>query len=100
MKTLEERFDSLTEQISGDYLKFERVENKLSERPDIHAMILLDRLQPKPGRDIISCAAHDVFYLDIDAEKLNEVITDDQVQELVRCGVHYDSDGDGLAMFA
>lgn len=100
MPTLEERLDRITDNVSGDYLKFERVENKLSERPDIHALILLDRLQPNPGRDIISCAEHDIVYLDIDTEKLNEIITDQQVQELARCGVHYDSDGDGLAMFA
>lgn len=100
MPTLEERLDKITENIGGDYLKFERVENKLSERPDIHAMILLDRLQPKPGRDMVAGADHDIVYLDIDTDKLNEVITDEQLTELARCGVLYDSDGDGLAMFA
>lgn len=100
MPTLEERLEKLTEQIGGDYLKFERVENKFSERPDIHALILLDKLQPRPGRDIISGAEHDIFYLGIDAEKLNEIVTDDQLRDLIRCGVHYDRDGDGLAMFA
>ena len=100
MPTLKERFEKITNEVSGDYLRFERIGTKLSERPDIHAMILLDRLQPKPGHDIISAAEHDVFYLNIDADKLNEVITNDQVRELARCGVHYDSDGDGLAMFA
>lgn len=100
MPTLEERFETITDQIDGDYLKFERVEKKLSERPDIHALILLDSLQPKTGCDLISAAEHDIFYLDIDADALNEVITDDQIRELARCGVHYNSDGDCLAMFA
>lgn len=39
----------------AEYLKFDRVEPKLSRRPDLHAFLLLDRLVPGI-RDIIGCA--------------------------------------------
>jgi hypothetical protein len=94
--TLEERL----EQFDEEFLKFDRIELKLSQRPDLHAFILLDMLLPNPGSDMVSAAEHDVIYLDVDSEKLNEVATDDQLRDLSRCGVHYDGDGDGLAMFA
>lgn len=94
--TLQERLEA----IDDEFLKFDRVKIKFSERPDVHAFILLDKLMPKPGHDMVAAAEHDVIYLDVDAEELNKVLTDEQVVELSRCGCHYDSDGDGLAMFA
>lgn len=38
-----------------EYLKFERVENKLHSRHDLCAFLLLDRLLPREGRDMV-CA--------------------------------------------
>lgn len=94
---LNERLEAVLDE---EFLKFDRVKVKFSERPDLHAFILLDKLLPGSDRDMVSAAEHDIIYLDVDAEKLNEIVTDEQVIELCRCGVHYDSDGDGLAMFA
>lgn len=92
------------EQILGndhddEYLKFDRVTEKRSNRPDLHAFLLLDHLQPGTG-DMVSAAEHDEFYLSINLDDLADVISEDQVVELVRCGVRLDSSGDGLAMFA
>lgn len=92
---LHERF----EQIDDEYLKFDRVETKFSNRPDLHAFILLDKLVPG-DRDLISCAEHDEFFFDIDPDTLNGVVTDEQLVELVRCGVRYDASNDSLCMFA
>lgn len=92
--TLSEMFD----QFEDDYFRFEGVENKLSNRPDLHAFILLNQLQPK-DRDMVSAAEHDEIYLDIDVEELAKVITLDQVRDLTRCGVRYDDGLDCLAMF-
>lgn len=93
--TLEERF----EQFSDEYIKFESVENKRSQRPDLHAFLLLDELQPGDS-DLISASEHDEFFFGIDLEKLEEVVTDEQILELVRCGVRLDSSVDSLCMFA
>jgi hypothetical protein len=83
-----------------EYLEFEHIENKLSSRPDLHAFLLLDKLQPAPGRDIISASEHDEFYLSIDCRELEKVITQDQVLELYRCGVMYSDDCETLSMFS
>ena len=82
-----------------EYLKFSRIESPPSQRPDICALLLIDKLLPKPGRDVISAAEHDVFYLAADIEKFSEVATVDDVIYLVRCGVHYDAESESLAMF-
>ena len=85
---------------NSEYIKFARVENKLHERPDLCAFILLDKLVPGAGRDMIAGAEHDEIYLDVDPRKLAEVATEADVLTLVRCGVRYEIGGDGLAMFA
>lgn len=83
---------------SDDHSNFELVKIKKSERNDLHAFLLLDSLIPS-NRSIISASEHDEIYLDIDLDELSKVITEEQVIELVRCGVRYDSDYDCLSMF-
>lgn len=94
MKDLELMFKKL----GDEFLEFDRIENKLHQRPDICAFIYLDKLQPKT-RDMISAAEHDGIYLDTDCEKLSETITEDDVIYLLRCGVRYSSDYDCLEMY-
>lgn len=82
-----------------DYLKFDKVKNRRSNRPDLHAFLLLDELVPcKRGCDIVSASEHDEFYLDTDVEKFCKVATEDHVRELIACGVMYT--GDSFSMFA
>lgn len=81
-----------------EFLKFERIVNPKSKRPDLHAFLLLDGLIPAEG-DIVSAAEHNIIYLDIDVEELEKVITEDQVLELVRCGIMYETEYDCLATF-
>lgn len=83
---------------SDEYLKFERVPDKLSSRPDLHALILLDRLVPGTV-DILSGAEHDVVSLAISADELAARATSSQLQDLLRCGVHYNVEYDCLEMF-
>ena len=83
------------EKHSEEYLKFEDVKTKISNRPDLHAFILLDRLFPS-DRDIISASSHDTFFLGISDEDI-ETLNEETILDLVRCGVMFD---DGLSMFA
>jgi hypothetical protein len=81
-----------------EFLKFDRVTNKRSRRADLHAFILLDELLPgKSG--IVGAAEHDEIFLDINPEELAAKVTQEQLVELSRCGVRYDSGSDSLAMF-
>lgn len=92
---INERWESLTDD-GGEYLEFDRVENRLSSRRDIHAFILLNNLFPGDG-DIVCSAGHDQIWLDASEENV-ESLTDEQIIELSRCGVMLD---DGmLSMFA
>ena len=85
------------EAVNDDFLKFEKVENKLSTRPDIHAFILLNQIFPDK-RDIICAASHGVIWLDVEGEQI-QTLSDSQILELVRCGVIHDEENESLSMF-
>lgn len=85
---------------AGDYLRFDLVEHKLHPRPDLCAMLLLDKLRPGPGRDMVCAASHDEFALDADETQLAAVATEADIITLVRCGVRYSRDTGSLVMFA
>lgn len=87
------------EKHDDDYMKFERVENKLHSRPDLCAFLLLDKLLPNDGRYMVCAAEHDEIFLSADCGKLAEVATEDDILTLARCGVRYDSSTGSLAMF-
>jgi len=85
------------EEHDDEYLKFEKVENKRSNRPDLHAFLLLDELVPGTS-DMVCNSEHDEFWLDVNLDELAEVATEDQIIELMRCGVRCSEDS--LCMFA
>jgi len=70
--------------------KFASIENKRSNRPDLHAFMLLDELFPGT-MEIIAGAAHDEIFLGIYEEQI-ALLTDDQIIELIKCGVRYGED--------
>jgi len=81
--TTESRFDA----VKNEYLKFNRIKNKRSQRPDLNACILLDTLFPDQGRNMVSANGYDdVIYLDVPSDRLDE-LSDNHILELVRCGV-------------
>jgi len=84
------------EKFEDEYVEFKKVENKLSERPDLHAFLLLDSILPS-DRYIVDASEHDEIYLSVDCEELAKVITEDQVRDLVRAGIRFN--GEYLAMF-
>lgn len=91
---IKERFEA----VNDDFLEFDLIEVKRSQRQDLHAFLMLDELFPNPGSDIVCSAAHDEIWLNVGGEKLNDLI-DSQILELTRCGVRYDSENDSLCMF-
>ena len=91
--------DTFKKYNENDYLKFELVKNKRSTRADLHAFLLLDELVPGT-HDIVSYAEHDEIFLSIDARDLEKAgISEEQIHELVCCGVMYDAENDSLSMF-
>ena len=87
------------DECNDQFLKFDKVTNKLSNRPDLHAFMLLDKMLPIEEKDIISAAEHDEIFLQVNIEELAKVVTKEKIMELSRCGVRFDSSNDCLAMF-
>ena len=101
--TLEELTECF-ERHDGEYGKFERIEKPAHRRPDICAFIMLDAAVTKTNRDgsfrdMVMCAAHDEIWLDAMPKELAPVATDELVRDLVRCGVRFNDEYTGLAMF-
>lgn len=90
------RIYDLFEKYNSEFLQFECVLNKRSNRPDLHAFMLLDELMPD-DKDIVSSASHDQIWLWVELDKLDSVIDETQVRELVQCGIFIDEDA--LSMF-
>jgi hypothetical protein len=80
-----------------EYLKFERIENPITQQPDLCAFIFLSKLILK-NKNMISCAEHDKIFLNITESDLHSV-TESIVIHLLRCGILYDSDHECLFKF-
>lgn len=97
-EAMEKRLREMFAAADGEYLKFERVESRWSNRPDMHALITLEKLFPGT-KDLIAGATHDEFYLEIEPWKLGELATQELITDLHRCGLRY-SEKVGLCFFA
>ena len=84
----------------NEHGRFEDVKVKLSNRRDLHAFILLDKLLPDDDNSIIVAAEHDEIYLSVDVEELAKVATEENIINLIRCGIRYDEQTDSLCKFA
>lgn len=83
-----ERVDGWFEKHNEEYLEFEKIEKPRSNCRDLHAMLLIEELSPHSKRTfMVSGAQHDVIYLDLEMEHMMDVLTEDLVIELIRCGV-------------
>jgi len=80
----------------GEFLKCQNVTKKLHARSDLCAFLILDRLVPGTA-DMIQGAEHDEIFLDVCLEALEKVASEEDIRDLVRCGVMIDDDG--LTMF-
>lgn len=92
------------ERLNDEFLKFSRIENPRHPRPDICAFLMLHDLAPctSDGNSmtgIVSAAEHDQIWLGTDTEVFAAVATDDIIRDLLRCGVLWDDDTEGLFMF-
>jgi len=96
VEELTDLFDDINDE--SPWPKFEDIENPRHPRPDMHAMLLLHELVPGT-MDMVSAAEHDQIFFDVSLEALAPVITEEQVRELVACGVHTDEYGEGLSSF-
>lgn len=94
----ENEMSELFTKYDDEFLKFERVEFKFSQRPDLHAFCLLDDLCPD-DKDIIGHSAHDEITLSVDTAKVAEAAEEWHIRDLIRCGVRYSKSYECFEMF-
>lgn len=96
--------EKLFEQYSDKDVDFNNIppERRLSNRRDLNAFILLDKLFPvdqeEDMADIISACEHDVAYIDI-SDKQIKTLTEENIHDLVASGIYYDSEFNCLVFF-
>ena len=69
----------------SEFKNFSAVENKTSNRPDVHAFNLLDKLFPTNG-NMVADALSGRVYLDVPASELGAIATESQIVELIQIG--------------
>lgn len=84
-----EELKALFNKHDEEYIEWDSVKVRRSAAPDVHAFLLLEELCPfKAGHpDMVQGARHDEITLRPEAEELAAVVTEEQVIELLRCGV-------------
>ena len=96
--------DALIERFNkfeSDFLKTDGLTVRLHPRKDLNAFLLLHQLAPEDnGGDMISNVHDEEIYLEVNVVTLNKNASDEDIQNLVRCGVMYHAEYDCLYMFA
>lgn len=87
--------EALFEKYDDIFLDFEKIGHKLSNRPDMHAFLLLDKAFPG-NTDLVGGVRHDQIFLNIKTRQIAK-LTEQQVMELRCCGVFIDEES--LSMF-
>jgi hypothetical protein len=84
-----DKMKAFFEKHDDEHGRFERVpaERRLSQRSELHAMILLDRLVPGDSEMIISPHYDGGSILDIDLSRLAASANEQDLLDLIRCGV-------------
>jgi hypothetical protein len=81
-----------------EFLKFENCTEKVCERADLCAWAILDRLVPGDD-DMVSSAEHDEIFLVVEPNEIADIATEEDIINLIRCGVRLDTQFDCFAMF-
>lgn len=85
-----------------EFLEFDRVENKLSKRRDVHLFVFLDNLMKESESkcDLISDCEHSKLYFILDIEEFCHFATEQDIIEAVRCGLMYSVEFNCLYKYA
>jgi hypothetical protein len=97
---LAEKLAAFMDEHENEYGEEENIrpERRLSLRPDLNAFLLLDKLFPG-DEDVVVAAKRDVIFLSVEPHELMRVAGEEDILDLIRCGVFYDRVVHSLAMF-
>jgi hypothetical protein len=78
------------EKYDDEFLKFSRIVEPRHLRPDICAFLILSDLSIfYQDRNIVDGAEHDEIWLSADPTEIAVNATEEQIRDLIRCGVFY-----------
>lgn len=98
----ENQLEEFFEKHSDEFVEFERIQNPKHTRPDLCAMLIISEIQSRYSLEkrfskMVSWSGHDEIYLDVDVEEISEYITEEEIIDLIRCGVRLEESN--FAMF-
>lgn len=79
--------ERLFEKHSKKFGNFKPIRKKLSPRPDIHALKILDRQFQNSGPMILNAEPDGTLTLDVEISDTGNNLTEGMIIQLVRCGV-------------
>jgi len=87
------------EKHNDEYMKFEKIPQSKrdkfkTKRSDLFAFLMLDKLFPNK-KDIIKYVYYEIIFLNITKEEI-ETLQEDDIIELIRCGVCFNTEYDYL----
>lgn len=79
------------------YCCFHEIESPKTKRRDLQAFLILDSIF-KDNKKIISGVDTYSIYLSVEIEELAQKATEEQILDLIRCGVSYEEKYDSLTI--
>ena len=75
------------------YLHFEEIKDPKTKRSDLQAFLILDSISSCQGNIVAGMDTYSI-YLNVEVEDLEKNATEEQIIDLIRCGVCYEEKHD------
>lgn len=92
----------LFDERNSHFLKFDEIkqERRLSERPDLNAMLLLNKLcSEEPTHNMIVSSEHEEIYFSVNPSWVAHEASEEDILDLIRSGVSYSVSLDCFSKF-
>lgn len=96
--TLKEMSEAFKKYSDEEFLKFDRVTNKATNKSDLHGFLILDRLEPE-STAVLGSAEHDEVFLHTSPDAVLDKITEADIIDLLRCGISYNEEYESFYTF-
>jgi len=88
--TTNDLIDFLEENNDSDFCKFEKIKNPLFKQSDLQALFIFNQILPEHG-DFICSTNHYGIFFSVSPKDISKKASKEQILDLLRCGISYDS---------
>ena len=96
--TLKEMSEAFKKHFDEEFIKFDRVTNKATNKADLHGFLILDRLDPE-STSVLGSAGADEVFLHTSPDAVLDKITEVDIIDLLRCGISYNEGYESFYIF-